>query len=61
MRATPSRLKTHGIPSAVLLTLALLAAAIGHCGAADAPEATAAQEPRATQASADAPQATADS
>ncbi|TQM12842.1 hypothetical protein FB548_1693 [Pseudoxanthomonas sp. 3HH-4] len=59
MRATPSRLKTHGIPSAVLLTLALLAAAIGHCGAADAPEASAAQEPRATQASAEAPQATA--
>lgn len=40
MRASPSRLKTHGIPSAILLGLALVAAAIGHCGAADAPETT---------------------
>lgn len=48
MRAKPSTLRTHGIPSAVLLTLALLAAAIGHCGAADAPEATPA--PRSEQA-----------
>ena len=40
MRAKPSTLRTHGIPSAVLLVLALLAAAIGHCGSADAPETT---------------------
>jgi len=40
MRASPSKLKTHGIPSAVLLGFALIAAAIGHCGAADAPETT---------------------
>ena len=38
MRASPSKLKTHGIPSAILLGFALVAAAIGHCGAADAPE-----------------------
>ncbi len=50
MSAKASPLKTHGIPSAVLLTLALLVAAIGHCGAADAPEATTPAPPPAAAA-----------
>lgn len=52
MRAKPSTLRTHGIPSAVLLVLALLAAAIGHCGSADAPETTSAPTPVAPPAAA---------
>jgi hypothetical protein len=52
MRAKPSTLRTHGIPSAVLLVLALLAAAIGHCGSADAPETTSASPPVAPPAAA---------
>ena len=59
MRAKPSTLRTHGIPSAVLLVLALLAAAIGHCGSADAPETTSPSQspapPAAAPATASAP------